>query len=57
MTDSLAQWVFMGGLGVFVWPAYGVSALVIGALTISAWRRLKARQRELKSLQNGDGTR
>jgi heme exporter protein CcmD len=36
----------MGAYGIFIWPAYGVSAVaIIGAIlwTLAAWRRAKAK--------------
>jgi heme exporter protein D len=36
----------MGGYGAFVWPAYGISALALGAavaMTLRAYRRAKTR--------------
>jgi heme exporter protein D len=36
----------MGGYGVFIWPAYGVSVLALGGLivwTVAGWQRAKAR--------------
>jgi heme exporter protein D len=42
----------MGGYAVFVWPAYGLSALVMVGLAVSAWRTLKARERALAKLRD-----
>jgi len=42
----------MGIYGVFIWPAYGVSVLVLGGVTlwtIGAWRRAKARLAALEA--------
>jgi heme exporter protein D len=47
MNDYLA----MGGYAAFVWPAYGLSVLVMAALLLSSWRGLKQRERELARLQ------
>lgn len=36
----------MGAYGVYIWPAYAISALALGGLTlwaVIAWRRAKAR--------------
>ena len=41
----------MGAYGIYIWPAYGVSALgIIGAAlwTWAAWRRAKARLKALE---------
>jgi len=37
----------MGGYGAFVWPAFGISALVLGWLWVSSLRRLRGLEREL----------
>lgn len=36
------EFLAMGGFGAFVWPAYGVAALAVGGMALTAWRR-KAR--------------
>jgi heme exporter protein D len=41
----------MGGYAAFVWPAYGLTALVIGGLVAETLLTLRARERELKTLQ------
>ena len=41
----------MGPYGVYIWPAYGISALaIIGAIawTLVAWRRAKAKLASLE---------
>ena len=42
----------MGGYAAFIWPAYGISALLLGgavALTVRAYRRARA---QLAALEN-----
>lgn len=42
----------MGVYGVYIWPAYGISALAIAAAiiwTVAAWRRAKAKLAMLES--------
>ena len=42
----------MGAYGVYIWPAYGVTALgLVGAVVwaVAAWRRAKARLAMLES--------
>jgi heme exporter protein D len=41
----------MGGYALYVWPAYGLSALVMLGLSISAWRSLRRKERDLAALQ------
>jgi heme exporter protein D len=47
MSDYLA----MGGYAAFVWPAYGLSALVMVVLTVTAIRNLRRKERELARIQ------
>ena len=45
----MAEFFHMDGYGGYVWTAYGISALVIGALVVAIWRRrahLEAQLRE-----------
>jgi len=37
--DSLQAALAMDGHGVFVWPAYGLTALVLAMLVLAPWRR------------------
>jgi len=48
MNDYLA----MGGYAAFVWPAYGLSAIVMLGLALNAWRGLRARERDLARLRD-----
>ncbi|NOX83642.1 MAG: heme exporter protein CcmD [Alphaproteobacteria bacterium] len=43
----MSEFLQMGGYARFVWPAYIVSALVIGGLSLAIWRRGRALQRQL----------
>jgi heme exporter protein D len=43
----------MGGYAQFVWPAYGVALLVLGALLGQSLRQYRARKRELERLETG----
>ena len=50
----------MGVYGGFIWPAYGVSVLVLGGITlwtIGAWRRAKARLAALEARQDVSQTK
>jgi len=41
----MSQFFAMGGYGAFIWPAYGVSALLLGAtvaVTVRAYRKARA---------------
>lgn len=37
--NALMTWLAMGGYAVFVWPAYAVTALVLGGLALVSWLR------------------
>jgi heme exporter protein CcmD len=44
----------MGVYGVYIWPAYSVSVLVLGGVTVwtlLAWRRAKARLAALEAVR------
>ena len=43
--------VAMGGYGAFVWPAYGLTALVMVGFAVASWRELRARERTLRQLE------
>lgn len=49
--DALSSYFAMGGYAGYVWPAYALAALVIAGLLLASWRGLKARERELRLLQ------
>lgn len=42
----------MGGYAAFVWPAYGLSAIVMIGLAVTGWRSLRARERDLAKLRD-----
>lgn len=48
---SLDTFLAMGGYAGFVWPAYGVTALVLIALLVASLRGLRHRQSELDRLE------
>ena len=41
----------MGGYGAFVWPAYGVVALLMFGFWLAAWRDLRRQRDELAALE------
>ena len=47
----MSEYWAMGGYSAFVWPSYGLSALVMLALTVNAWRGMRSKERELAQLQ------
>jgi heme exporter protein D len=48
---SLESFFAMGGYAAFVWPAYGLTALVMVWLLVATLRRLRERERALAELQ------
>jgi len=44
----------MGGKAAFVWPAYGVAALMLVAFAVLSWRRLRAAERALQRVADSD---
>ena len=48
----MTEFFNMGGYAAFVWPALGLSALVMAALYIQSYTSLRARQAELDTLQS-----
>lgn len=41
----------MGGYGAFIWPAYGVGALLMAGLLVLSWRELRQREALVRSLR------
>jgi heme exporter protein D len=55
MAHIVAHWLAMGGYAEYVWPAYGVAALVLGGLAVHSWRWHRASTDDLKRLQRRTG--
>lgn len=49
--DSFSSFLEMGSYGSYVWPSYGLSALVMAALVVTTLRRLREREQELARRQ------
>ncbi|MBT3926331.1 MAG: heme exporter protein CcmD [Rhodospirillaceae bacterium] len=47
----------MGGYAAYVWPAFGIGAVVMIALLIFSLQRLKSREAELQRLEAAGGGR
>ena len=47
----MSGWLDMGGYGAFVWPAFGLTFVVMAAMVIGTLTSLRARRRELDSLE------
>jgi heme exporter protein D len=48
---GIGEYLAMGGHGGFVWSAYGIAVVVIGALIVTSRRALKAREAEVAVLE------
>jgi heme exporter protein D len=55
--NAIESWLLMGGYAGFVWPAYGVAAIVLGGLAALSWRRHRRSADLLARLQGRLGTR
>ncbi len=47
----MTEFFYMGGYGAYIWPAYGVAALVMIGLVVATLRSLKLREAELAKLE------
>jgi heme exporter protein D len=54
MTMTDLGFFHMGGDAAFVWPAYGVAALMLIAFALMSWRRLRAAERALERITESD---
>jgi heme exporter protein D len=50
----MREFLEMGGYAAFIWPAYGVTALVLTVLVLDSVTRLKRRLAELARLEGTD---
>ena len=53
MSDTILNFIRLNGYGIYVWPAFGFAALVLGGM---AWRvvaRLRASDAALRDAQEG----
>lgn len=57
MIAAVREFLAMGGYGAYVWPAYGLTAIVMAALLIASLRGLRERQRQLRALEGTAGDR
>ncbi len=49
---AIVDFLAMGGYAEFVWPAYGVAALVLIALVITSVRRARVAEAEVRVLED-----
>ena len=55
--SAMAHWLAMGGYAAFVWPAYGLTAIVLGGLALHCWRRHRQSSAALAGLERRTGGR
>lgn len=48
---NMAEFLSMGGYAAFVWPAYGITALVMAGLLVATLRGLRRREALLRALE------
>jgi len=54
---DIGAFLAMGGYAAFVWPAYGLTLVVLGGLGLHSWRRYRQSVRTLEQLQRQIETR
>ncbi|HSR71566.1 MAG TPA: heme exporter protein CcmD [Kiloniellales bacterium] len=54
--SEIESFFAMGGYGAFVWPAFGLTAVVLIGLLVDTLGRLRARERALAKWQAAGGT-
>jgi heme exporter protein D len=54
---GLSEFLDMGGYAVFVWPAYGIAAVIMIVLAMMSWRALVAERAVLEKLEAEHGSR
>ncbi len=50
--ETVANFLAMGGYAKFVWPAFGLTAMVMGWLVFASLSKLRARQAEVAALES-----
>lgn len=51
ITGAMDAFFHMGGYAAYIWPAYAVSALGLGGLTVFVWLRGRSLARRLKDFE------
>ncbi|AWU94894.1 heme exporter protein CcmD [Azospirillum ramasamyi] len=46
------EFLHMGGYAAYVWPAYGIAALVLLGLLVATWKGLRNAEATLKALES-----
>lgn len=48
--EAISEFLAMGGHGIYIWPAYGIAAVVMIVFALTTVRRLRVREAELARL-------
>ncbi len=56
MTNSLAEFFAMGGYAGFIWPAYGIAALVLVGLLVVSLHQLRQARETLRRYDSQPGS-
>jgi heme exporter protein D len=51
MMNALGTYFAMGGYAIYVWPAYALTAAVLGGFALFSWHRRRDSARSLDRLQ------
>jgi len=49
----MSEFITMGGYGAFIWPAYGVAAILMAGILILSWNDMRRREALVESLRAG----
>ena len=50
--EAVSTFLYMGGYAATVWPAYGVTAVILVGLLVASLRALSRRKAELAALES-----
>lgn len=53
--DAIARFLEMGGYAAYVWPALGLTVLVLGGLLVASVKSVRRREAELAQLEAETG--
>lgn len=53
--DAIAKFLEMGGYAAYVWPALGLTVLVLGGLLVASVKSVRRREAELAQLEAETG--
>lgn len=51
MSETIRTYLQMGGYAPFIWPAYGIAAVILIAFVIDSWRRVHQATTVLRRLE------